>query len=167
MKNLTFEEFNTLLTEVEACVNSRPLVDPSSHPGDGHPLTPGHFIIGEPLKTLPELPISEFLGSLNQRWQLKSSMGMHIWWRWRTEYWTTLQKRAKSFRKTPNLEKDDVVVIHDNLAPPTKWKIGRIVDLHAGDDGQVRVVCLHTNEGQLLRPVTKLTLLPTKLSTLL
>ena len=145
---LSYEEFNTLLTEVEACVNLRPLVDHSSQPGDGHPLTPGHFIIGEPLKTLPELPISEFLGSLNQRWQLVSSIRTHIWRRWRTEYITTLQKRAKWFRTTPNLEKDDIVVIHDNLAPPAKWKIGSIVDLHAGDDGQVRVVRLHTNEGR-------------------
>ena len=58
---------NILLTEGEAWVNSRPLVDHSSQSGDGHPLTPGHFIIGDPLKRLPELPISKFLGSLNQR----------------------------------------------------------------------------------------------------
>ena len=40
---LTYEEFNTLLTEVEACVNSRPLVDHSSQPADVHPLTPGQM----------------------------------------------------------------------------------------------------------------------------
>ena len=51
---LTYEEFYTLLTEVEACVNSRPLAALSSQPGDGDALTPGHFLVGEPLKSLPE-----------------------------------------------------------------------------------------------------------------
>ncbi|XP_053968926.1 uncharacterized protein LOC128870340 [Anastrepha ludens] len=47
---LSYEEFNTLLTEIEACVNSRPLCDNSEAAGDLEVLTPGHFIVGEPLK---------------------------------------------------------------------------------------------------------------------
>ncbi|XP_054745971.1 uncharacterized protein LOC129250368 [Anastrepha obliqua] len=48
---LSYEEFNTLLTEIEACVNSRLLCDNS---GDLEVLTPGHFIVGEPLKSILE-----------------------------------------------------------------------------------------------------------------
>ncbi|XP_036317530.1 uncharacterized protein LOC118732509, partial [Rhagoletis pomonella] len=51
---LSYEEFSTLLTEVEACVNSRPLCESSTTAGDLEVLTPGHFIIGEPLKSIPE-----------------------------------------------------------------------------------------------------------------
>ena len=43
---LTFEECSTVLTQIEACMNSRPLV---ALPCDGEGidvLTPGHFIIG-------------------------------------------------------------------------------------------------------------------------
>ncbi|CAG7821826.1 unnamed protein product, partial [Allacma fusca] len=43
---LNFEELSTLLTQVEACVNSRPLTPVSSSPEDLSPLTPGHFLIG-------------------------------------------------------------------------------------------------------------------------
>ncbi|CAL1275218.1 unnamed protein product [Larinioides sclopetarius] len=46
---LNFEELSTLLCQVEACLNSRPLVPVSSDPTDVRALTPGHFLIGCPM----------------------------------------------------------------------------------------------------------------------
>ncbi|XP_043866878.1 uncharacterized protein LOC122757728 [Drosophila mojavensis] len=47
------DEVATVLVEVEAVLNSRPMVAPSSNPNDGEVLTPGHFLIGATLVPLP------------------------------------------------------------------------------------------------------------------
>ena len=48
---VAFEEFTTVLTQIKACMNSRPLTPVNSPDDDGiAALTPGHFLIGKPLK---------------------------------------------------------------------------------------------------------------------
>ena len=54
-QRLTYEEFNTILTQVEACLNSRPLVSITSPSIDGvDALTPAHFLLQRPAKAYPE-----------------------------------------------------------------------------------------------------------------
>lgn len=51
---LTFEELTTVLVQIEACLNSRPLT-PLPDSDDGiDALTPGHFLIGKPIEALPD-----------------------------------------------------------------------------------------------------------------
>ncbi|XP_017478443.1 PREDICTED: uncharacterized protein LOC108368166 [Rhagoletis zephyria] len=76
---LSFEEFSTVLTEVEACVNSRPICENPKSAGDLKALTPGHFIIGEPSKSLPAPEGKGFCGNLHQRWQVISAIRQHFW----------------------------------------------------------------------------------------
>ena len=51
---MTFEEYSTLLAQIEACLNSRPLVPISGKEDGCDALTPGHFLIGRPLEALPD-----------------------------------------------------------------------------------------------------------------
>lgn len=159
---LSYEEFNTLLTEVEACVNSRPLCDNSAAAGDVEVLTPRHFIVGEPLKSIPEPEGQGFRGNLRQRWQAISAMRQHFWRRWRDEYLVNLQRRTKWLRPSRNIEEGDVVAVFNKPTPPTKWTLARVIKCHPGADGRVRVVTLKTPHGELVRPIVKLCPLPTK-----
>ena len=51
---LTYEELSTLLSQIEAVLNSRPLHDMNNSPDGMETLTPGHFLIGRPLIECPE-----------------------------------------------------------------------------------------------------------------
>lgn len=52
---LTFEEFCAILTQVEACSNSRPLTPVNVADDDGIQVrTPGHFLIGKLLAVLSD-----------------------------------------------------------------------------------------------------------------
>ena len=48
----TYKELSTLHAEIEACLNSRPLCALSEDPFNPTDLSPGHFLIGEPLTQL-------------------------------------------------------------------------------------------------------------------
>ena len=75
---LTFEKFATILTKVEACLNSQPLT-PLSCDGDTiEPLTPGHFLIGRPMEALPDPPDSYRSISLLRRWHLCQLVVRHF-----------------------------------------------------------------------------------------
>jgi len=51
---LTFEEMTTLLIQIEAVLNSRPLCPLTDDPDDFTALTPGHFIMGCAPTVIPE-----------------------------------------------------------------------------------------------------------------
>ncbi|XP_011860375.1 PREDICTED: uncharacterized protein LOC105557675 [Vollenhovia emeryi] len=157
---LTFEELSTVLIQIEACLNSRPICQVPSAAADLQPLTPGHFLIGGPLVALPEIDVTEVPINRLDRWQTVQRLAQDFWKRWSREYLTSLQGRSKWTREQTNLSTDDVVMIQDSNAPPLKWKLGKIIETHKGSDGRVRVVTLKTANGICKRSITKLCKLP-------
>ncbi|XP_029672439.1 uncharacterized protein LOC115241052 [Formica exsecta] len=83
---LTFEEMTTLLAQIEACLNSRPLRALSDDPDDISALTPGHFLIGAPLLAVPEPSLIKEPDYSLSRWQHLQKMRDHFWERWSREY---------------------------------------------------------------------------------
>ncbi|XP_053592989.1 uncharacterized protein LOC128667349 [Microplitis demolitor] len=66
---LTYDQLATVLTQIEAMLNSRPIAPLSEDPANLTTLTPGHFLIGKPLIAVPGPSLLENnLASLS-RWQ--------------------------------------------------------------------------------------------------
>lgn len=157
---LTFEEMTTMLTQIEACLNSRPLSQITDHKDDPMPLTPGHFLVGEPLILIPESNyLSCNLSSL-KRWQLTQRIVQNFWHRWSREYLTQFYHRYKWSHQIPEPSIGNVVLIKEDYLPPAKWLYGLIVEKHPGLDGVTRVVSLKCKGNVIKRPVNKLCCLP-------
>ena len=70
---LTFEELATVLAQIEACLNSRPLAPLTTDDDGVEVLTPGHFLIGRPLQSIPDPSFSYRSISLLRRQALVPS----------------------------------------------------------------------------------------------
>ena len=79
---LTFEEFTMVLAQIESCLNSQPLVPLPCDDDVVEALTPGHFLIGRPLESLPDPSFSYRSLALLHRWNLCQSLVSHFWQRW-------------------------------------------------------------------------------------
>lgn len=158
---LTFEEFSTISTQIEAILNSRPLIPLSEDPTDLSVLTPGHFLIGVSLRSNlePDL-LTVNLGRLS-RFQLLERIKQHFWKRWSSEYLQQLQERRK-WVKAPkaSLQPGKLVILREDNIPPMLWPLGRIVAVHPGTDGIVRAATVKTLRGDMERPANRLCLLP-------
>ncbi|XP_011858752.1 PREDICTED: uncharacterized protein LOC105556279 [Vollenhovia emeryi] len=158
---LTYEELSTLLSEIEACLNSRPLHPMSGDASDLAALTPGHFLIGEAQVNVPRpSTLTDPPRSLNLRWRLVTNMRDHFWSRWSRKYLHHLQQLGKWRQRLENVQPGELVLIKDELQPPAKWALGRVRQVHPGGDGLTRVVSLDTSSTTLTRPITKVVPLP-------
>lgn len=157
---LTFEELSTIFSKIEAILNSRPLVPMSEDPNDLEVLTPGHFLIGQPLVALPETSWKDTKISRLSRFQVIQKMYQNIWFRWHSEYLSSLQVRNKWYSHSDNIKINDLVLIIDENTPPLQWRRGRVTEVYSGKDSVIRSVKLKTQYGDLVRPVIKLCKLP-------
>ena len=156
----TFEDFNTLIIEIESILNSRPLTSISSDPNDFLVLTPGHFLIGDSITSLRERDFTETPPNRLSSWQHIQKVKQHFWTRWHQEYLNELTTRNKWSRGDHPIEKGTVVLIRDDHVPSMQWALGRISEVHPGSDGIIRTVTVKTATNVLNRAVKKLVPLP-------
>ncbi|XP_076301820.1 uncharacterized protein LOC143219898 [Lasioglossum baleicum] len=157
---LTFEEFTTLLCAIEACLNSRPLAPISDTLDEYETLTPGHFLVGSSLTVPPQPSYLDLCENRLSRWQLVRHAAERFWRLWQDDYINTLQQRSKWRKPYPPISTGQLVLIRNPTLPPCKWELGRVTQLHSGDDGHTRVVTVKTATATFKRPLVKLCLLP-------
>ena len=137
-QTLDDEGLLTLMCEVEAIVNGRPITKVSDDPRDPEALTPNHLLL---LRSGPTLPPGVFgKGDMYSR-----------------RRWRQVQYLGRGSR---NLMENDVVLVVDESVPRSSWPLGRIVEVYPNKkDGFVRSVKVKTRSSVLVRPVDKLVLL--------
>ncbi|XP_077275940.1 uncharacterized protein LOC143904853 [Temnothorax americanus] len=157
---LTTEELTTLLTQIEAILNSRPLEPLSDDPENISALTPSHFLIGGPLTTIPEPSLIDLATSRLSRWQLIQQRVQHFWAQWSAHYLQRQQAISKWHHPNNNIKVGSIVLLTDERSPPCKWPHARVTALHPGKDGLTRAVTLKTATTTLTRPSAKLAIIP-------
>ncbi|XP_057338482.1 uncharacterized protein LOC130676347 [Microplitis mediator] len=157
---LTYEDFSTFLTHVEILLNSRPLSALTDDPEDIAALTPGHFIRGAPLNTVPEPSVTSVPTSRLSLYQRIQERLQYFWERWSVECLQSHQSISKWHTSHHDIKIGSLVLIVDERYPPSKWPLARVTHLHPGSDGLTRVVTVKTATSTFTRPVTKLVLLP-------
>lgn len=150
--NISFQEFHTLLTEIESFINHRPLTHVTDDVGDPLPLRPIDFL--QTPTPLPQPNATTTQEKLALRFKHRRTVLASVWKQWRHQYLHQLHKWQQN--KTPCCQKNpkigDVVMI-DPFTVKNKalFPLGRITDVLTGRDGVVRSVHVKTEKGVIHR----------------
>jgi len=125
--NLTYDEMYTVLVQIEACINSRPLIPLSNDPNDLAVLTHAHFLIGSSLVSLPQSDQSHKKENYLSRWERVQKFTQGMWKRWSGEYLNQLQVRAKWHQPAKTDIRVGTMVTN---VPPLQWNMGRVTALY-------------------------------------
>ncbi|XP_053617733.1 uncharacterized protein LOC128679477 [Plodia interpunctella] len=159
---LTYEEFSTVLTQIESILNSRPLCPiPNSDSDEIFYLTPGHFLLGRAPVSMPDYDYTDVPMTRLTQYQQLQQLQQDFWRRWSRDYIGLLQTRYKwRSSKGQGLREGTTVLVKDNHLPPCRWKLGRIVNTCQGRDGVARVAEIRTAQGVIKRAFNTICPLP-------
>ena len=128
----TLESLQTIVVEVKAVLNSRPLTHTSSDVTDAEPITPSHLLYGRPIVSLPHRDVQDDeiddptygeASDIERRTKIQSQLLHHFWNRWSKEYLTALHEFLRmSGTNTQTVRNSDIVLINDDT-PCINWSL--------------------------------------------
>ena len=162
-KDITHDVLTTLMAEVCAIVNARPLVPVSSDPDNPSLLSPATLLTGK------QDHVSVSIDKLNTRdmyakqWKHVQVLAELFWSRWRREYLQTLQPRRKWLHDMPNVKEGDIVLLKQNYSIRNQWPMGVIETvIPSSDDKTRKVVVRISKDGKRVsytRPISEVIIL--------
>ena len=135
---LNDENLCTIMCEVEAVLNNRPLTEVSSDSSNLEALTPNHLLLLNAGVTFPPGLFSPNDCFINRKWRQVQYLVDLFWSRWRKEYLVLLNERQKWCRAKPSLKPNDLVLVIDVTLPRNQWPLGRILSVNEDSKGFVR-----------------------------
>lgn len=163
---LTHEVLTTLMAEVMAMMNARPLVPVSVDPEMPTLLTPAMLLTQNISPLVPPHGDFDQKNLHRNQWRQVQCLADTFWKHWRMEYSATLQKCRKWTEDKPNVQEGDVVLLRDNETKRNEWPVGVIQKTFPSADGRTPKVEMRIfSQGTLkvfLRPISEVVLLLSK-----
>ncbi|XP_074608745.1 uncharacterized protein LOC141863176 [Acropora palmata] len=166
--SMNFESLRTLLIEIEATINNRPLTyiyDDEERVW--YPLTPSHLIYGRRIASEPsdrQFEIVSTHKSLTKRAQYHKRLLEQFTNSWKREHLMSLRETSAFFHRPSKeiIQVRDIVLLRNECKPRAFWKLAKVTELVRGRDGAVRsakILCLTSSKEkttELRRPVQHL-----------
>ena len=164
---ISLPELQTLIKEVQAVVNDRPITFVYHDVNDPEPLTPSKLLYGfdvtalsHPVVDPDELEDENFNehDQLNKAFKRRSLLFQHFVQRFKSEYLASLRERHVYQSKKRGSQEEiikvgDVVLIHAENVPRSSWKLAIVKKVLRGSDGLVRAAEIKTNSGVTNRSI--------------
>ena len=160
---LTLSEFETLLVECEAAVNTRPLTYVSNDP-DQLVITPAHFLCMNPNLGFPgvnaDINDPEFNPDSNATDMLLEQLKQgqvrvdRFWEIWSEEYLAALRERGGNQLRQRRVRDHslpavgDIIIAKDDHLPRAAWSLGRITQLYLSADNEIRSASIRVPSGR-------------------
>ena len=175
--HLSLTQLQTVITEIESVVNSRPLVYVDNEI-ENEIITPAHFLSLNPKTGTPILKQIDDDDDINdpdyqneelttaqkllETWKKGNRHLEQFWKVWKDQYLLNLRERNQKYNKHPRIQNRNEAKIGDIVqvkepTPRGTWKIGRIVELIKSHDGEERAArVLMPNKNILQRSIVHL-----------
>lgn len=89
---ITLSSLQTIIVEIEAHLNNRPLTYVSSESNDPDPLTPSHILYRRMINEDFQKVGTKLLNTLNKKAKTQALLIQYFWNRWKKEYSTSLRE---------------------------------------------------------------------------
>ena len=146
---LTEEELITGLKEAAGMANMRPITPLSEDPNDLPPLRPSDFLNAPTLNLIPNWNDRVLVHTLKTE---LDKLKQEVWERMRAEVLSHSQ-RLKDIHQSKIITVGEIVLLRNHDWRPEHWPLARILQVHPGKDGIVRVATVRyatKTDGKLL-----------------
>ncbi len=165
-KLVPLEVFRTIISEVQAMINSRPLTYVGENITDGEAITPSHFTAVNQKSIIPVMdkedldvynPQETNRDAIVKAWSHGQEILKQFWQRWEKEYVLNLRERYQKLLPKHRIQSSymphvgAVVLIQgDEKTKRGSWSLGKIEELIYSKDGEVRAAVVKNGKGHLI-----------------
>ena len=126
---LDSDQLTTILAEIEAQLNSRPLTYLGADPDDFSVITPSQILIGRNLQVCPtkDTRVSEQTSrALTKRFQYHQKLVNGFWKQWHAQYLKSLTPLKKWYKFGHEIRKGDLVLVSEDRVARGQWSRARV-----------------------------------------